>query len=223
MRMNFPITISSLDDAGTLTGIAAFDDGQLDRNRRRYAAGAFDKSVAAHMAAGTMPAMLMFHDLNRPVGAWRSIQSQGNKMHVQGTIERSTRDGAEAYALVKAKAIQSLSTGALHIKSQVVRPTGRSAGDVSGEIITEADLVEISLVSVPANKGTNILQVNSLNGPREVEELLRDAGMSGRKAKIAASAAWRAINASDGQADEAISTILTSASSKLARFKKDRT
>ncbi len=78
-------------------------------------------------------------------------------------------------------------------------------------------------MSVPANKGTNILQVNSLNGPREVEELLRDAGMSGRKAKIAASAAWRAINASDGQADEAISTILTSASSKLARFKKDRT
>ncbi|MBV2148533.1 HK97 family phage prohead protease [Sphingobium sp. AS12] len=221
MRMNFPITISSLDDAGTLMGIAAFDDGELNRNRRRYAAGAFDKSVATHMAAGTMPAMLLHHDLNRPVGAWRSIQSQGNKMYVQGTIERSTRDGAEAYALVKAKAIQSLSTGAIHIKSQVVRPTGRSAGDVAGEVITEADLVEISLVSVPANKGTTILQVNSLDGPREIEELFRDTGMSGRKAKIAASAAWRAINTSDGQADEALSTILTTASSRLARFKKD--
>lgn len=221
MRMTFPISITSLDDAGTLLGVAAFDDGLLDRNLRRYAVGAFDKSLAAHRQRGTMPAMLLFHDINRPVGAWQSVEAKGNALHVRGRIERSTADGAEAYALVKAKAIQSLSTGALHEKTEPVRSKDRNAGDRAGELITEADLLEISLVAIPANKNANIIHVNSISGPAAIEEVLKAGGLSGRKAKIAASAAWQAIQTPDERRDDALTTILTSASSKLARFKKD--
>ncbi len=221
MRMTFPISITSFDDAGTLIGIASFDDGQLNRNGTRYVAGAFDKSLAEHRQRGTMPAMLLHHDMSRPVGAWEVIEAKGNALHVRGRIERSTVDGAEAYALVKAKAIQSLSTGAISEKSEAVSPKGRSAGDRAGHLITEADLLEISLVAIPANKHANIIHVNSISGPAAIEEVLKAGGLSGRKAKIAASAAWQAIQTPDERRDDALTTILTSASSKLARFKKD--
>lgn len=218
----FPISISSLnEETGELTGVAAFDDGDFDRNRNRYKAGAFDKSLAEHRQRGTMPAMLLHHDHNRPVGTWLDIATCGASLQVKGRIERAVRDGAEAYALVKNRAIRSLSTGCIPIAMESSRPRAtREPGELSGTIVTEADLIEISLVSIPANRRTNITSVSSINNIRDLEGLLASAGLSNRRAKLAASAAWRAINANPDPSEEILKSILAVATADLAMFNR---
>ncbi|MDO6414033.1 HK97 family phage prohead protease [Sphingomonas sp. BIUV-7] len=217
METNAPtVSITGLDDAGILTGIAAFDDGELDRNGRRYVAGAFGKSLAAHKQAGTMPAMLLHHDFRRPVGSWLDIKPEGSGLKVRGQIVRDTADGAEAYSLVKASAIRFLSTGALHEKTEPA--AAHKPGEMRGTVITEADLLEISLVSVPGNRNTPILRVSSMSGARDIEEILHSAGLSSRKAKAAAAAAWRAIQSKPDADDDAVRSILTAAKNSLSRF-----
>jgi HK97 family phage prohead protease len=215
--MNLPISITSMSEAGVLTGVAAFDDGQMDRNRRRYVAGAFDKSLAEHKRAGTMPAMLLFHDMHRPVGAWETITPKGNALEVRGTIARDTEMGAEAYAMVRSRSIQSLSTGAIHRKIERANED-RRPGESGGEVITDAELLEVSLVAVPGNRNTRIIRVSEFDGPSAIEEVFRAAGWSGRRAKTAASAAWRSIQTNEQQGTERLAAILSTASEKLARF-----
>ncbi|MBM3929211.1 MAG: HK97 family phage prohead protease [Sphingomonadales bacterium] len=210
--MNFldtTLTINSLDDAGVFHGIAS--DWTMNRNGWQYEAGAFAASLAAHKQRGTMPAMLLYHDDSRPAGRWESIEIKADAMHVKGRVARQTQNGAEAYELMKVGALQALSTGCRHIKQ-------RAAADRSGVIISEADLCEISLVSVPGNANTRIIRVNSIGGAREIENMLREAGISGRKAKAAAAAAWRAIDTTPEPDAASITQILSAATASLSRF-----
>ncbi|WP_203311119.1 HK97 family phage prohead protease [Sphingomonas beigongshangi] len=206
--------LSGLDEAGSFTGIASA--AGMNRNRYDYSPDAFTASLAEHKARGTMPALLLHHDLTKPVGAWKEITPIATGLKVQGRLTLETADGREAYAHLKAGSLAGLSTGAIHHLEDVSRNR-----DKPGTIVKKADLYEISLVSVPALPSARVLRVNSIGGARDLEELLREAGLSGRKAKAGASAAWRAINTTD-EPDAALVSILTGASQSLARFKKDK-
>jgi HK97 family phage prohead protease len=198
--------VSGLDEAGTFTGIAS--DVGMNRNRWSYSSDAFNASLADHKARGTMPALLVHHDITKPVGRWNEITPSSAGLRVRGSLALDTTDGREAYAHLKAGSLAGLSTGALHSDQ---RP-GKD-----GAVVTKADLYEISLVAVPALPTARVLRVSSITGVRDLEDLLRDTGISGRKAKAAATAAWRAINTTD-EPDAALASILDAASTSLARF-----
>lgn len=202
--------ISAISEAGTFTGIAS--DPKMNRNGWAYAPGAFALSLSEHKQRGTMPALLLHHDKSRPAGRWERIETKDDGLHVSGKLALDTRDGSEAYALLKAGALTGLSTGCYH---QEVTPV---AGGRGSNII-RADLVEVSLVTIPANPNGNIVRVNSLSGPRDLEDLMREAGLSSRKAKAGAAAAWKAINIQPDSSDAELASILSSASDRLARFK----
>lgn len=208
----FPLLIKSLTDAGQIEGLAAAY-GNVDSQRDIIAPGAFAKSLAVAKASNRWPVMLLHHDPKRPVGRWDSFTEHGDGLIAKGTLALEASDGREALALLKAGALTGLSVGFNDAK--------RTYGD-GGSVITEAALMEVSLVAMPSNPRTRISSVKSVGNVRDIEDLLREAGVSGRKAKAAASVAWRAIYETDEStaADAALAAILTKATADLQRFTK---
>lgn len=177
-----PFEIKNLSDTGQIEGILA-GFGNVDMGGDQLMPGCLTKSLAARSAP--LP-MLFAHDLQRPIGAWKEWSETSTGLHVKGGITLATRDGQEAYALAKDGALGGLSIGWLPSKARNDRSGAR--------VVTEAEIFEGSLVPVPMNPVTRVTSVKSIGGARDIEDMLRDAGLSGRKAKFAAGAAWKALN-----------------------------
>jgi HK97 family phage prohead protease len=203
--------LKTMSDAGLIEGIAS-GYGNIDAGRDIVAYGAFTDSIAEHAAKGTAPAMLLYHDPSRPAGRWESFTETPKGLIATGQLALNASDGKEAYSLLKAKALTGLSVG------YAVKDADFGTNRV--RTIKKADLWEVSMVTFPMNDRARVTSVKSIGNVRDIEELLRSAGISGRKAKAGASAAWRAINESecDQVAGEALAAILTQANQKLAIF-----
>lgn len=115
--------------------------------------GAFRQSLKAFKAANRMPSMFYSHDTARPVGVWEKIEEDEKGLLVQGRLLRDIPDGDLVYKLLTGKALDGLSIG-----FRVVEATRDSKGI---RLISQIDLVEISLVSLPAMPGARIEQVRS--------------------------------------------------------------
>ncbi|MBL9066458.1 MAG: HK97 family phage prohead protease [Sphingopyxis sp.] len=204
---NSSLNIKSLDDAGRIEGLLSGFDNQ-DRHGDIVRRGAFTKTLAER---STPLPMLLHHDRHRPIGAWKEWSETSAGLYVKGSLALAVADAQEAYALAKAGALTGLSIGYLPKEAKQNRQTG-------GQDLLAIDLIEGSLVAVPSNPLTHVSVVKSIVGPRDIAEILQDAGLSSRKAKAAAGAAWKAINQSDDdeQADAALAAILTAATARLA-------
>jgi HK97 family phage prohead protease len=209
----FPLDIKSLTDAGQIEGLAA-GYGNVDSQGDIIAPGAFAASIAMAKANDRWPVMLLHHDPKRPVGRWDGFAETPSGLVAKGTLAIEASDGREALALLKAGALTGLSVGYANAK--------RAYGGDGVKTITEASLLEVSLVAMPSNPKTRVSSIKSIIGARDIEDLLREAGVSGRKAKAAASVAWRAIHETDesATADAALAAILSKATADLQRFTK---
>ena len=156
------LRVTAIESGGSFSGVAA--DWTLNRNGWLYEPGAFIESLAEHSARGTMPAMLLYHDMQRPIGRWESVEAKGDGLHVHGTLATDTRDGSEAYSLIKNGAISAMSLGCLHLTQRTAPRSER--GGRTHEIISKADLLEISLVGIPANPNAKIRRVTSRPQPK---------------------------------------------------------
>lgn len=203
----FPLTIKALSPAGSIEGLAAAF-GNVDLAKDRIIPGAFAKSIAGR--DHPLP-MLLHHHFDRPIGRWDSLQETPDGLIAKGQITLEVTDGREAYALARDGALTGLSIGYQVVKSA----PGKGARD-----LLELALHEVSLVAIPANPRARISGIKSIAGARDIEELLTDAGMSGRKAKAAAAAAWRAIHDQDDDtgAEAKLAELLTTATAGLARY-----
>lgn len=185
-----PFDIKTISDSGSIEGLLA-GFGNVDHGGDKLLPGSLSKSLAAR---STPLPMLLHHDIKRPIGAWKSWDDTADGLYVKGTMTLASRDAQEAHALAKDGALTGLSIG---WKSKV------STRDATGaRVVSEADLFEGSLVSVPMNDKTRVASIKSIVGARDIEELLREGGLSSRQAKAAASAAWKSINTSNDD-DEA--------------------
>lgn len=187
-HVNFPFQVKGLSDTGVIEGVAA-GYGNIDAHGDIFAPGAFAASLKAMKAGGRQPAMLLHHDINRPAGRWDTFAENDDGLHVKGALALEAADGREAYALLKGGALSGLSVGFKALRTR--------KGANGAMIITEAELFEVSLVSVPSNPKTRIESVKGLGSVRDLEDLLRDHGMSGRQAKRAAAAAFKAADRDD--------------------------
>ena len=140
------------DEAGTFAGYAAVW-GKRDAFGDVVQPGAFAKSLAAHKAAGTRPLMLKGHDPNAVIGTWDSVTEDATGLKVSGRLVLDATEGRDAYALMKAQAIDGLSIG-----FRTVRATPAPGG---GRIVQEMELIEVSLVARPAQPAARVLNVRS--------------------------------------------------------------
>jgi hypothetical protein len=121
--------------------------------------------------------MFWMHDPARVPGKWTDMREDDDGLHVKGVLA-DTPLGNEIHTLLKMDAVRGLSIG---------YTTGKVAYDKSGSrLIKEADLWEVSVVSLPMNPLAQVQHVKSqlsaageyVPTVREFERILRDVGCS---------------------------------------------
>lgn len=190
-------SLSVGDDGANITGIAAtFEERATEGSLFKF--GAFQTTLAAHAARGTLPAMLFDHNPAAPVGRWTTIRETQAGLAVEGRVSDATERARETRALLRDGALTGLSVGFLVAK-------GGATCDADGlRTITAADLHEISLVSTPALAGARVREVRTFSTPREAEDALRDAGFSKADARAFMAKGWRGLSGDDGPSTDDI-------------------
>ena len=201
-----PFEIKQLDDSGHIEGLLA-GFGDVDHGGDKLLPGCLTKSLATRTSP--LP-MLLHHDMHRPIGAWKEWSEGADGLYVKGSLTLATRDGQEARALAKEGALTGLSIGWKPVHGEVDQKTGTRH-------VTEALLFEGSLVAVPMHDRTRVTSIKSIGSARDIADLLQASGLSNRKARAAAGAAWKTINESeDAGSDEEVRAILNASAARIA-------
>ena len=201
------------DESMTFSGYGSVF-GNVDAYDDIVEKGAFKETLAEIKKTGTWPAMLSQHggwgvtsQDNTPVGIWTDMKEDDHGLYVEGKLADTER-GRELYTLMKMQprpAINGLSIG-FRIKDscEEVRD-GKSI-----RILKSVDLVEVSIVSFPANKEATIHNVKSNLTIRDAEIALRDAGFSRTQAKDILARGYKLSlrDAEDGESKEELVSLL---------------
>jgi len=125
------------NDAPKIYSAIAWDGGVIDRSGEQFDASTFD--LAALERQGSLP-ILLNHDVNQICGALVRAYLDGNQLMIDFTLAGDL--GKQAAELIAAGALTAVSVGFLV----------RTAADGS----TSRELIETSLVAVPANQNAVI-------------------------------------------------------------------
>lgn len=178
--LDFPFELKEINSDGTFHGYGSVF-GVKDSYDEIVAPGAFADTLAAHMAGGTLPAMLWQHRSAEPLGAYIDMSEDSIGLKLSGQLALKTVRGAEAYELMTMKprpAINGLSIGFVTREDNYDRVTGIRT-------LKKVDLWEVSLVTFPANDAARVQGVKTievLEDLKSAEQYLRDAGLSRREA-----------------------------------------
>jgi HK97 family phage prohead protease len=126
---------------GEITGIASTDD--FDRQGESIKQDGWDlKSFKKN------PVILASHNYSEfPIGKATGIAVQDNKLTFKMVFSEATQTAKEAYQLVKEGILKSFSVGFIP----------REYDSKDANVITKAELLEISLVAVPANPNAIVI------------------------------------------------------------------
>lgn len=199
MKKTFNLNLKYFDEdgSGTFSGYGS-TFGNVDRVGDIVEPGAFTRSLEQHEKNGTMPAMLLHHDMTRPIGKWLSMAEDETGLSVKGKLTKGVRDADEAYALLKDGAINSMSIGYRVLREDYDYRTGVNH-------LHEVELHELSLVTIPANAAAIVGSVKDADGIpniRELEQVLREAGLSRREAKAFLAEGFKALKPVEPAQDE---------------------
>lgn len=167
--------------AGTVEGYASLFGGGPDAYGHIVAPGAYAASLARHRREGTVPVMLWSHDPASPIGRWETLAEDPKGLRVAGVLNLKADRGQQAHEHLKAGDVNGLSIG-------YRVPDGGAVPNADGTLtLKEIDLLEVSIVAVPANWQARVTGVKQLGSQRDLERLLNDNGLShGAAAKLAA-------------------------------------
>ncbi|MCJ9428680.1 HK97 family phage prohead protease [Kordiimonas marina] len=202
--IELPLEVKTGDTPGTFEGYGAIF-GNVDRDGDVVAKGAFADSLK-----GNLPALLWQHNAKEPIGRFDVVREDDRGLYVKGRLAMTGR-GLEAYALLKMGALDGLSIG--FVTREAARDSVRGV-----RTITRADLMEISLVTFPANDLARISSVkgnrmqDDITDVRTFERFLRENGFSRSRAKAVATKGFRA-----GELETADSTEITGMVQRLKR------
>lgn len=149
------------------------------------APGAFKETLTKHRQSGSLPQMFWMHDPSRVPGKWIDMRETDDGLHVKGVLA-DTELGNEIHTLLKMDAVRGLSIGYQTVKASFDKDGNR--------VIKQADLWEVSVVSLPMNPLAQVQHVKSRMSAageyvptiKEFEGILRDAGCSRSVAKLIA-------------------------------------
>jgi uncharacterized protein len=156
----------AVSDTGEFSGYAS-TFGNVDNGYDVVMPGAFANSLKMRPASAIK--MLWQHDPAQPVGYWTDAAEDEKGLFVKGCILKDVQRGAEAYTLMKAGVIDSMSIGYRALEADWTQGGVRQ--------LKEIGLFEISLVTFAMNEQATVTTVKDFN-PRELEKGLRDAGLS---------------------------------------------
>lgn len=183
----FDYDIKAVHDDGLFSGYGSVF-GVVDSYNEVVAPGAFLESLAALKAKGRTLPVLWQHRSGEPIGNWDidSLQEDAHGLSGTGALWLDAAPYAKiAYRGMKSKAITGLSIG-YYVRDDSFDEKTRV------RTLKSVDLVEISIVTSPANDEARIDTIKSklahgaLPSLPEFEQLLREAGFSKSQAAVVA-------------------------------------
>jgi HK97 family phage prohead protease len=179
------VKAGAVADDGTFEGYGSVF-GVIDTYQEVVAPGAFAESLAELAAKNRTVPVLWQHRQDQPIGVYTEITEDDTGLAVKGQLLiGEVAQAKEAHALMKAGAVTGLSIGYWVRESSYDEKTGVRT-------LTKLDLVEVSLVTFPANDDARVEAVKfklahgELPTIREFEKLLREAGFSKSQAALVA-------------------------------------
>jgi HK97 family phage prohead protease len=179
--LTIPLEIKSLSDREFEGHGSVFKN--IDLGGDIVLPGAFKRSLKEHKDSGALPQMFWMHDPSRVPGKWLEMSEDKKGLAVRGVLA-DTELGNEIHTLLKMDAVRGLSIGYVTRDQDFDKDGNR--------LIKEADLWEVSVVSLPMNPLAQVAHVKSrlsaageyVPTVREFERVLRDVGCSLKVAKI---------------------------------------
>lgn len=180
--------VAEFKDMGENNGVGRFSGygsvfGNTDSYNDVCDKGCFTRSLNDN----GLPAMLYQHDARDVIGVWTVAKEDKNGLLLEGEINLEVQKGKEAYALLKQGAIKGLSIGFR---------TKTAAFDKDGKRhLKDVDLMEVSLVTFPANQEAQVISVKSElpETEREFEATLIGLGYSQKQAKTIVSKGFKGL------------------------------
>lgn len=136
-----------------------------------------DKGAFKECLKELMPALLWQHRMSEPIGVYLEAKEDEKGLWVRGQLNLDVQQGREAYALLKQGAFSGLSIGFYTLEDYYDEKT-------RVRHLKKVHLMEVSLVTFPANGKANVTGVKSHASVREFESFLREAGYSQEQAKM---------------------------------------
>lgn len=174
----FQLDTKELGRDGQISGYASIY-GNVDYGGDIVESGAFKLALDP---TRPKPKMLWQHDPSQVIGVWDTLRDESKGLFVQGRVLTEIQKGAEAHVLMKSGAIDGLSIGYRALEVDYIQTEKGTVRQIKA-----ADLLEISVVTFPMNPKALVTDVKQLQSPREVETILRNAGVPAAFAKLVAS------------------------------------
>ncbi|MGL5784822.1 MAG: HK97 family phage prohead protease [Alphaproteobacteria bacterium] len=152
-RCVLPLELKSLESKGAFSGYASVFH-VTDFCRDQILPGAFQFSLKTWKTKGKWPFLLWQHRMENPIGFWTHIQEDDRGLFVNGQLLLEIQQAQEAYALMKANVLEGLSIG---FKPIVAKKDDHQRV----RKLFQVDLVEISLVTFPANPEARLHDVRN--------------------------------------------------------------
>lgn len=182
--------------------------GNVDSYGDVIAEGAFKATLADWKQTGKLPPMLLQHggmgftDSDQmPVGKWTKMVEDERGLYAEGKlINLDTERGKTIYGALSEGVLDGLSIG-----YRAKDFSRRTRPDEPRRTLKSVDLIELSIVTFPANGRARVSDVKSrINTPREFEKFLRDVGgFSHQQAKAIAAVGFKASEDPRDEADDA--------------------
>ena len=180
------LEIEEVKDEGTVFGYAS-TFGNVDLGGDRVLQGAYSKSLSS----GRRVKMLWQHDMKEVIGGWNVLKEDSTGLWVEGKFNMDVQRGREAHSLMKNDQIEGLSVG------YQTPPHGSTMAKDGARELSEMELFEISVVTVPMNEYTlavaksanhifERLKAGDRLTEREFETWLKGLGFSNSQAERAA-------------------------------------
>lgn len=174
-------------ERGVFKGFASTSD--LDQGGDIIVKGAFARTLAERKGRVKV---LWQHDMDKPIGKPVLLEEREGGLYIEAQLSMTTL-GKDAAILLQDGVIDSMSIG------YTVRDKDYDQDGI--RIIKDLDLFEVSLVSFPMNEKAVITSVKSLE-VKEIERVLREAGLSRSQAKKVASSGVGSLREAENQQAE---------------------
>lgn len=181
------------DDGYRFSGYASVFGG-VDAYGDTIVAGAY----APALEKGT-PKMFFNHDkYSIPIGKWLEVAEDEHGLRVTGELTKGNPQAETVAAALRHGTVDGLSVGFYPAED------GLQENETGGFTISKIDrLLEISVVTFPADRAARIEKAEALDSIRDIEDYLRDAGLSAKEAKTIVSRTKSVIDAENRRDAEA--------------------
>lgn len=181
------------DDGFRFSGYASVFGG-IDAYGDTIVAGAY----APALEKGA-PKMFFNHDkYSIPIGKWLAVEEDDKGLRVEGELTKGNPQAETVAAALKHGTVDGLSVGFYPAED------GLHENENGGYTIDKIDrLLEISVVTFPADRAARIEKAEALDSIRDIEDYLRDAGLSAKEAKTIVSRTKSVIDAENRRDAEA--------------------